>query len=80
MYSFFSTFRIMKPDKLPPAVIAKNCEDHVGTYCIYLKSCFAWKESDQFGLQSMFLRIPKFFVCWLTLAFMRSYTGAILSS
>ena len=80
MYSFFSAFRIMKPDKLPPAVIAKYCEDHVGTHCIYLKSCFAWKESDQFGLQSMFLRIPKFFVCWLTLAFMKSYTGAILSS
>ena len=53
----FSAFRIMKPDKLPHAVITKYCE-----------------ESDQFGQQSMFLRIPKFFVCWLTVAFIKSYT------
>ena len=64
----------MKPKKLPPAVITKYCKDHVGKYCICLKACFGRKESDQFGQQPMFLRIPKFFVCWLTLAFIRSYT------
>ena len=41
MYCFFSAFRIMKPDKLPLAVIKNYCEDHVGTYCIYFKACFA---------------------------------------